>query len=249
MAYSPRVNKDKVVVLVKAGRLQSWDHVTPEKQQDYIRQHVELILEVGYKYGIQRLESFRLMGYQQPWHRFWVIEFPTLEGAEQWIEAEMAPPYGSDGYWEYYLARPWDPDYFSSWITLERKPMLPLAKENDHSIPALKVDDESVVVLMFGRGLPGTDLMSAEDRGDQEHVDLMKNVALKHGLMRLEGFRLIAPQDTWHRAWVIEFPSMEGAEAWMQAEVQPVYGTYNTKIYYLAKNYFCADINRFKPDF
>ena len=88
--------------------------VTPEKQQDYIRQHVELILEVGHKHGIQRLEAFRLMGYQQPWHRFWVIEFPTLEGAEQWIEAEMAPPYGSDGYWEYYLARPWDPDYFSS---------------------------------------------------------------------------------------------------------------------------------------
>ena len=34
MAYSPGVNRDKVVVLVKAGRLQSWDHVTPEKQQD-----------------------------------------------------------------------------------------------------------------------------------------------------------------------------------------------------------------------
>ena len=60
----------------------------------------------------------------------------------------------------------------------------------------------------------------------------MKQVAREHGLMRLEGFRLIAPQDAWHRAWVIEFPTMAGAEAWMEAEVQPTYGTYSSKVYY-----------------
>ena len=247
MTDRPTASKDKVVVLVKAGRLQAWDHVSPEKQRYYAREHVELIFEVGHKYGIQRLEAFRLMGYQQPWHRFWVIEFPTLEGAEEWIQAEMAPPYGSHGYWEYYLARPWGPDYFSTWVTRERKPQPPIADQEPGSIPGLEVDLDSVVVLMFGRGLPGSDLMSVKDRGDQEHVDLMKSVAREHGLMRLEGFRLIAPQDAWHRAWVIEFPTMAGAEAWMEAEVRPTYGTYNTKIYFPARNLFCADISRFKP--
>ena len=243
----PTLSTDRVVVLVKAGRLQSWDHVSPEKQRDYTREHVDLVMEVGHRHGITRLEAFRLMGYQQPWHRFWVIEFPTLEGAEEWIQAEMAPPYGSHGYWEYYLARPWGRDYFSTWVTRERNPMPPLQGQEPGSIPALEVDRESVVVLMFGRGLPGSDLMSVEERGDREHVDLMKQVAREHGLMRLEGFKLIAPQDSWHRAWVIEFLTMAGAEAWMEAEVQPTYGTYNSKVYYPARNYFCADLSRFKP--
>ena len=124
----PTLSTDRVIVLVKAGRLQSWDHVSPEKQRDYTREHVDLVMEVGHRHGITRLEAFRLMGYQQPWHRFWVIEFPTLEGAEEWIQAEMAPPYGSHGYWEYYLARPWGRDYFSTWVTRERKPMPPLQR-------------------------------------------------------------------------------------------------------------------------
>ncbi len=247
MPDGPTASKDRVVVLVKAGRLQSWDHVSPEKQLDYTREHVDMVLEAGSRYGIMRLEAFRLMGYQQPWHRFWVIEFPTLEGAEEWIQAEMAPPYGSYGFWEYHLARPWGPDYFSTWVTRGRKPSPPLEGQVPGSIPALQVDGESVVVLMFGRGLPGSDLMTPEERGDWEHVDLMKEVAREHGLMRLEGFRLIAPQDDWHRAWVIEFPTLEGAEAWMEAEVRPTYGTYNNKVYYPARNYFLADVDRFKP--
>ena len=247
MPDRPTLSTDRVVVLVKAGRLQSWDHVSPEKQRDYTREHVDLVMEVGHRHGITRLEAFRLMGYQQPWHRFWVIEFPTLEGAEEWIQAEMAPPYGSHGYWEYYLARPWGRDYFSTWVTRERNPMPPLEDQEPGSIPGLQVDRESVVVLMFGRGLPGSDLMSVEERGDREHVELMKQVAREYGLMRLEGFKLIAPQDSWHRAWVIEFPTMAGAEAWMEAEVQPTYGTYSSKVYYPARNYFCADLSRFKP--
>ena len=54
---------------------------------------------------MRRLEGFRLMGRQYHWERFWVIEFPTLDGAEAWIEAEIAPPYGLYGYYDYELAR------------------------------------------------------------------------------------------------------------------------------------------------
>ncbi|MDP7579684.1 MAG: hypothetical protein QGF12_09175 [SAR202 cluster bacterium] len=248
MQDMPTAAKDRVVVIAKTGRLQSWDMLSMEDQEKYTRDHLDLILDVGSKYGIERLEAFRLIGIHQPWERMWLAEFPTFEGAEEWIQAEMAPPYGSDGYWEYYLARPWGPDYFSTWVINKRKTMAPLKCQNPNDIAGLKVDEESVVILMFGRGLPGSDLMSIDDRGDKEHVDLMKAIASEYGLMRLEGFKLIAPLDQWHRAWVIEFPTMAGAEAWMEAEVLPVYGTYNKKTYYLARNYFCADIARFKPN-
>ena len=33
----------------------------------------------------------------------------------------------------------------------------------------------------------------------------------------------------------------------MEAEVQPTYGTYSSKVYYPARNYFCADLSQFKP--
>ena len=42
--------------------------------------------------------------------------------------------------------------------------MPPLDDQEPGSIPGLQVDRESVVVLMFGRGLPGSDLMSVEER-------------------------------------------------------------------------------------
>ena len=249
MSDIPNVNKDKVVILVKAGRLQSWDFVDLKKQESYINEHIELIKEVGYKYGIQRLEAFKLINYQQPWHRFWIIEFPTLEGAEAWIEAEMAPPYGSHGYWEYYLARPWGPNYFSTWPNKKYNPInKPIINTNKNTIPALEVNENNIVVIMFGRTLPGSDILDIKSRGDQEHVDLMQKVAKDHGLIRLEGFRLIAPQDSWHRAWIIEFPDLEGAEAWIKAEVEPTYGSHNSKIYHIARNYFLTDISRFKPE-
>ena len=53
------------------------------------------MLSVARDHRMKRMEGFRLIAPQERWERFWVIEFPTLEGAEAWIEAEMAPPYGS----------------------------------------------------------------------------------------------------------------------------------------------------------
>ena len=127
MTDRPAVSMDRVVVLVKAGRLQRLGPRESRRSNATIRGSTSTsCLKTGHRHGITRLEAFRLMGYQQPWHRFWVIEFPTFEGAEEWIQAEMAPPYGSHGYWEYYLARPWGRDYFSTWVTRDRKPMPPL---------------------------------------------------------------------------------------------------------------------------
>ena len=38
------------------------------------------MLGVAHEYGMMTLEGFKLMEPKQPWERFWVLEFPTLEG-------------------------------------------------------------------------------------------------------------------------------------------------------------------------
>ena len=74
-------------------------------------------------------------------------------------------------------------------------------------------------------------------RGDTEHIELMQLVAREHGLMCLEAFQLMGAQDAWHRAWLIEFPTLTGAEAWIDAEVLPPHGRYSQKTFYLSRRW------------
>lgn len=251
MAATTEVSRDSIIVLCKGGRLPSWDSLTSEKQGAYSQEHVDLMLSIAREYGLMRLEGFKLMTPQQVWVRFWIIEFPTLVGAEAWIDAEMAPPYGRYGYYEYYVARHWRPDKFASWATRPPAPVDVLSGTDPHHIPALDVDRSSVVVLLFGRWRSEASEVTSEARGDTEHIELMQSVAREHGLMRLEGFKLIGPQDGWHRAWVIEFPTLAGAEAWIDAEVRPPHGRYATKSFYLshkwAPGYFASWVSRETP--
>ena len=46
---------------------------------------------------------------------------------------------------------------------------------------------------------------------------------------------LIAPNPDYHRAWLIEFPTLADAEAWLDAEVLPPHGRYSDKWYLLAR--------------
>lgn len=77
--------------------------------------------------------------------RFWIIEFPTLTGAEAWIEAEMAspmaPPYGAYGYYEYWLARRWAVAELNSLVTNPLPPMTPF-DDDPHQIPSLDYRQE-----------------------------------------------------------------------------------------------------------
>lgn len=247
MAVAPEVKRDSIVVLAKTGRLPTWDDLAPELRKDYEKQHVDLMLSVAREYRMMRLEGFRLMAPQGRWARFWLIEFPTLEGAEAWIDAEMAPPYGLYGYYEYHLARRWGPDYFSTWVTRPAVSKVARVGADSHSIPPLTEDHSSVVALLFSRWLPEADAASPGERGDAAHIELMKSVAREHGLMRLEGFRLIAPLDAWHRAWVVEFPTLAGAEAWMEGELRPPHGRYATKAMYLARKWAPGYFNTWVP--
>ncbi len=230
-------SSDSVVVLYKGGRLQSWDLLPQAQQDDYSKQHVELMLSVAHKYGMVTLEGFKLLETKQPWQRFWVMEFPTLEGAEAWIEAEMAPPYGTYGYYEYYLSRRFAMDYFNDWVTQPLQKPQPSSPVDVDRRPILDVDRNSYVVLEFARMLPEAVLAPVEERGGAEHRELMKSVAKEHGLMRLEAFQLMAPQHEWHRAYVIELPTIEAAEAWMEAELVPPQAAYSNKIMHLARKW------------
>ncbi len=228
---------ESVVVLFKGGRLQTWHTLTDAQRDDYSAQHVELMLGVAHEHGMMTLEGFKLLEPKQPWERFWVLEFPTLEGAEAWIEAEMAPPYGTYGYYEYHLARRFAEDYFNDWVTTPRSETEPLDPVDPSNLPPLDVDRDSCVVLEFARMLPDAVLVSDRQRGDTEHRELMKSVAREHGLIRLESYQLMAPQPDWHRAHVIELPTIAAAEAWMEAEMVPPQSAYSNKTMHLSRRW------------
>ena len=241
-AVAMQQGDDNIVVLFQGGRLPSWGQLSVEDQNRFSQTHVDLMLAVAQKHQMTRLEGFRLIGPQDVWQRFWLIEFPSLAGAENWIQAEMAPPYGRYGYYQYYLSRKLEPERFSAWVTDPAPPVVPLA-DDPHTIPELKVDTGSVVVLMFARYRAGAESLTPQERGDEQHVALMTRLARQYGLMRLEAFQLITPQEEWHRAWVIELPTLEAAEAWIAGEETPPHGAHARRTYQLARRWapeYCA---------
>jgi len=227
---------DPVVVLFKGGRLPAWHQLSDEQRREFEQTHVDLMLSVAQQHKMSRLEGFRLIGPQGDWQRFWLIEFPAMEGAEAWIRAEMAPPYGLYGHYEYHFSRQIEPERYSAWVTQPAPPIVPLAGD-PHTIGELRIDPSSIVVLMFARYRPGAEALTPEERGDQRHVDLMRGIAREHGLMRLEGFQLLSPQADWHRAWVIELPTLEAAEAWVAGEEALPHGMHAKRTFYLARKW------------
>jgi hypothetical protein len=236
---APVRGDESVFVLFKGGRLPSWYLLSEEERRAAEQHHIDLMLSVAAKHGMKRLEGFRLIGRQYDWERFWVIEFPTFAGAEAWIEAEIAPPYGLHGYYEYELARAWSVAHLATWPTFPRPVTAPRAGD-PHQRPVLGVDPSSVVVLLFGRGRPGYEA-AGDARGDEEHVGWMQQVARDHRLIRIEAFQAIARPADWHRAWVIEFPDLAGAEAWIDTETLPPHIAYSQKAFFLAR--------RWSPDY
>ena len=208
---------DSVVVLFKGGRAPSWYGLTAEQHDEYQRLHVDLMLDVAREHGMTRIEGYRLVGTQQLWRLFWVIEFPTVEGAEAWIAAEVEPPYGAHGNFEYHLARRWAPSHVEPLVTgppdLRRRPGV-----DPHRVPALDIDRDSLVVLSFGLHVAQDDPPASASTDDAQ-ARVLGDVARDHGLTRLEGFRLLNPQPEWHWAYVVEFPAFDGAEAWVEAEM------------------------------
>jgi len=229
-----------ITLLFKGGRSASWHQLSPVQRQAYEQEHVDLMLATAQKHQLQRMEGFRLMAPSGDYERFWVIDFPDLAGAEAWIEAEMAPPYGQHGYYEYHLARGALPKYCADWACGE-KPTKDSAKEladDPHRIPALDVDCQSVVAALFERTETGNRPVP------EAYVKTMERVCKQQGVLRLERFKLIAPQADWQHVWLAEFATMEGAEAWIQAEKGPAHGCFRQRSFALmrkwAPSYFAS---------
>ncbi len=230
------IKQNSIVILYKGGRLPTWYRLPIEERRAYEQTHVNLMLSVAREQNLRRIEGFRLMTPQKAWERFWIIEFPTLTGAEAWIEAEMAPPYGRYGYYEYDLARPWHSEDLAQWITRSQAHSNRTVT-NPQQIPVLQADQDSVVALLFERHLPDFDEAGPETRGDAEQQRQLKTIAQEYGLMRLEAFGLIGPCDDWHRAWVVEFPTLAGAEAWIETETHPPHSSYTSLVTFLARKW------------
>ncbi len=230
MSAELQVSRDRVMVLAKTGRLASWHRLTDDERRSAEQEHVDLMLSVAARHRMRRLEGFRLIGQQGGWLRFWLIEFPTFAGAEEWIEAEMAPPYGRDGFYEYHLARPLAPEHFDAWLPGPPRVIAP-QEADPAEIPALAADRSSVVVLQFSR----SDV--AGGRADAEQTEGLQQVAREHGMLRLECFQLIDPVPAWHRAWICEFPDLAGAEAWIEAEAEPARSARAERISFLSRRW------------
>ena len=237
MTLGSNVRKDSIVILYKGGRLPSWGKLSEKERRIYSQEHVDLMLRVGKEFGLMHLEGFKLIGPQENWERFWLIEFPTLEGAEAWIDAEMAPSYGLYGYYEYYLSRRCAIDSISTLPEQHSTPEAVLPRPNPYNVPELMEDRSSFVVLLFERWRPGAEAVALRERGDDAHLELMYSLAREQSLMRLDAFQLIDRQNTWHRVMVTEFPTFAAAQIFINAELEPPQSLYAAKTFFLAHNW------------
>ena len=232
LEFNPR--RDSVVILLKGGRLPSWGKLSEEERRTSSQEHVALMLCIGKKFGLMHLEGFKLIGPQGDWERFWLIEFPSLEGAEAWIEAEMAPSYGLYGYYEYFLSRRCAIDSISTLPEQHSTPGVVSPRPCPSNIPELAEDRSSVVVLLFERWRPGVEAMSPRERGDDAQLELMCSLAREQSLMRLDAFQLIDRQNTWHRVMVTEFHDFTEAEIFINAAMGLPHSLHASTTFFLA---------------
>ncbi len=233
---SAHSNPDRAVVLFKGGRLPTWHALSPAARKEYEQLHVDLMLDIARRHQLLHLEGFRLLSPQDSYERFWTIHFPTTDDARAWIEAEMEPPYGSYGYYEYDLAVPHRTQELNAWVT--NPSPAPSSTDADPSqVPALSVDPNSLVVLRFERWRGEAFELNPPGRGETTAEEAARAVAQQHGLMRLECFALLGPRANWHRVWLGEFPDLAGAEAWIATWSQQPHGRHLQQHFHLTRKW------------
>ena len=224
-------SEERVTLLVKSGRLASWHRLTDQERTTNEQEHVDLMLDIAQQHQMLHMEGFRLIGPQGAWERFWVLEFPTQAGAESWIKAEMAPPYGRYGYYEYHLARPNTASHWADWAAGVRP--VPSFAADPHEVPPLTADFDSVVALLFERGEPG--LAPGEKPVTPVYLADVEAVCRQGGLQRLECFTLVAPQAQWHQVWLAQFADLAAIEAWISVETGPTHGCFTERTFVLTR--------------
>jgi len=221
---------EAVTILYKGGRLASWHRLPAKQKRAFEQEHVDLMLGIAGQHGLRRLEGFRLITPQGGWERSWIIEFPTLAGAEAWIKAEMEPPYGRYGFYDYHLARQMQAADGTEWPHDTTTEDIAASVADPHQVPDLAVDRESVVVFLYQEGGLGNGWVPNELTATSARAGM-------HGVTRLERFDLIAPTADWDRIWLVELPTINSAEAWIEAEAAASQGDMTTRHFQLTRKW------------
>ncbi len=220
---------EAVTILFRGGRLATWHRLPAQQKRAIEQEHVDLMLGIAIQHNLRRLEGFRLITPQGGWERSWIVQFLTLAGAEAWIEAEMAPPYGRYGFYDYHLARQVQASDSTEWLH-DIINNVAVSAADPHQVPDLAVDKESVVVFLYQGGKLGNGLVPNE-------LAAVPTRAKMHGVTRLESFNLIAPTADWDRVWLAELPTIDSAEAWIEAEAAAGQSDTTTRHFQLARKW------------
>ncbi len=226
---------EPIVILYRGGRLPSWSQLDPSERTAFQNEHVDLMLGVAARHGLLSIEGYRLLTPMGDWQRWWTMGFPDLAGAEAWMQAEVAPPYGRYGYYEYELARGCMPSALD-WLPQRAAPE-PATNADPRVVPTLAVDRGTIVVIAFGGWTRGSDQVPAGTRGDGQRSQRLQAVAEEHGLLHGELFRLLGAGREGELAWLLEFPTLAGAEAWIEAEGMPAAASYQRRHFHLARRW------------
>ena len=226
---------EPIVILYRGGRLPSWSQLDPAERTAFQNEHVDLMLGVAARHGLLNIEGYRLLTPMGDWQRWWTMGFPDLAGAEAWMQAEVAPPYGRYGYYEYELARGCMPSALD-WLPQRAAPE-PATNADPRVVPTLAVDRGTIVVIAFGGWTHGSDQVPAGTRGDGQRSQRLQAVAEEHGLLHGELFQLLGAGGDGDLAWLLEFPTLAGAEAWIEAEGMPAAGAYQHRTFHLARRW------------
>lgn len=225
---------DAITILYRGGRLPSWNLLPVDEQTAIQDEHVALMLQVGSDHGLRRIEGFRLLAPAGDWQRWWTMQFDDLAGAEAWMQAEVAPPYGRHGLYQYELARPASAAALK-WLPQRARPAP--APVDPHVVPALHADQGSIVILAFGNWTAGSDLIEPGRRGDADRQQRLQQVAIDHGMVHGEVWQLCGRGRQGDVVWVLEFPQLAGAEAWIEAESTPPAASWQRRTFHLARRW------------
>ena len=203
-----------IVLLARTGRLASWHRLTDAERQAATDHHVDLMVRVAAETGMRKLDGYRLMTPMDRFERFWVMAFSDLAGAESWIAAEMQPPYGLYGYYEYDLARPMD---MRAAASLVQDPLPREVRDADpRDVPSLAADRDHVAVVCFGRSSAALGWQIPEPALPAAGSSATGGAAYR----LLEGYRLMSPRADWQYTWLCAADTMDAAEAWIDAQTE-----------------------------
>ena len=122
-------------------------------------------------------------------------------------------------------------------ISLSKDQIVKISNRNNvgcDQVIFIEEDKNSVVVITFEISVPGSDLVNLDEGQRQKYIKNIYSVSKQHELIRLEAYQLITPQSNWRTTVITEFPTINGAKAWIDLQEDPSYIRFKTRTNYLS---------------